>query len=331
MLFFFRAFFLFSSLEYALWYILTVAGPVLRHLYPTPYQACRDYGFFYLINHGISDEFVAEVFTQSRAFFSLPIEQKDLVLVDKKNRGFTPMGEQSLDPVDQTQGDTKEGYYIYRNTKGKSEEKKPLRGQNQWPSGDTLPGWRKTMEEYYDAMNALGARLAKILAVGLNLEPSYFEGMFMEPMSALRLLHYSAKVSNPGEGILGAGAHTDWGLLTFLAMDNVPGLQVLHNGAWRDVPPVAGAFICNVGDMLKRWTNDHLHSAKHRVVNRLGCERYSVPFFFEPAFDTEVMCMPQFCSDKNPTKYPPTTCGQYLLDKHILTSTVFKTQGEGGA
>ncbi|CAN0506274.1 unnamed protein product [Ectocarpus sp. 8 AP-2014] len=87
---------------------------------------------------------------------------------------------------------------------------------------------------------------------------------------------------------MGAGAHTDWGLMTLLATDEVPGLQVRLDGEWLDVPPRKGAFICNLGDMLQRWTNDDLRSTVHRVVNKLGLERYSIPFFFEPNFDTVV-------------------------------------------
>lgn len=70
-------------------------------------QACKDFGFFYVENHGVSEEVMAEVFRQSKAFFSLSIGDKMGVKADKNNRGYTPMHEQVLDPGNQTKGDTK--------------------------------------------------------------------------------------------------------------------------------------------------------------------------------------------------------------------------------
>lgn len=70
-------------------------------------QACKDFGFFYVENHGVSEEVMAEVFRQSRAFFSLGISDKLAVKADKNNRGFTPMHEEILDPAKQAKGDTK--------------------------------------------------------------------------------------------------------------------------------------------------------------------------------------------------------------------------------
>ena len=74
---------------------------------PHPYQACKDFGFFYVENHGISEEVMAEVFRQSKAFFSLGISDKLTVKADKNNRGYTPMHEEILDPAKQVKGDTK--------------------------------------------------------------------------------------------------------------------------------------------------------------------------------------------------------------------------------
>ncbi|CAM9447850.1 unnamed protein product [Laminaria digitata] len=168
------------------------------------------------------------------------------------------------------------------------------------------------MQDYFDRMHAMGIRLSGLLSIGLGLDPAFFEGFFSESMSALRLLHYSSEVSNPEKGVYGAGAHSDYGMMTMLATDDVPGLQVRVNGEWCDVPPRPGAFICNIADMLQRWTNDHLKSAVHRVVNKLGRERYSIPFFFQPNYDAEVACLPQFCSEGSPAKYPTLTSGKYL-------------------
>lgn len=150
-------------------------------------------------------------------------------------------------------------------------------------------------------------------------------------MAALRLLHYSARVSDPGNGVFGAGAHSDYGMFTFLVTDETPGLQVLLEGQWVDVPPLQGAFIVNLGDMLQRWTNDAFRSTLHRVVNRLGQERYSAPFFYEPNFDTHVTCLPGFSSPDNPPRHPPTTSGEYLLGKYMRTHKDFAGPSSSGS
>ncbi|CAM9287485.1 unnamed protein product [Ectocarpus sp. 6 AP-2014] len=293
-------------------------------------KACKDVGFFYVENHGVSKDAMREVFRQSKAFFSLGVDDKMAVKADRHNRGFTPMHEEILDPSKQVKGDTKEGYYIFRELPtppdGKEDAARPLKGPNQWPSEDVVPGWRATMQSYFTTMHAVGVRLSGLLSVGLGLDPSFFESCTSEMAHALRLLHYSAEVSDPANGVMGAGAHSDYGLLTLLATDEVPGLQVRLDGEWLDVPPREGAFICNLGDMLQRWrvvTNDELRSTVHRVVNKLGRERYSIPFFFELNFDTEVVCLPQCCSEENPAKYPTVTAGSYILNKYSQTHQDF--------
>ncbi|CAN0402723.1 unnamed protein product, partial [Ectocarpus sp. 8 AP-2014] len=110
-------------------------------------QACRDFGFFYVENHGVSEEVMREVFRQSKLFFSLGMDDKMSVRADKKNRGYTPMHEQVLDPENQTKGDTKASarYYMFREgsaaADGEHDDARPLSGPNQWPSEELVPGW----------------------------------------------------------------------------------------------------------------------------------------------------------------------------------------------
>ncbi|XP_028079409.1 probable 2-oxoglutarate-dependent dioxygenase At3g50210 isoform X6 [Camellia sinensis] len=170
-------------------------------------QACLDSGFFYVINHGISQEFMDEVFYQSKSFFDLPVSEKMKVLRNKTHRGYTYPFSQRLDPVNQIQ--------------------------------DILPGWRETMEKYH--REALQEMLGK-------------------PIAILRLLHYEGSVFDPMKGIYGAGAHSDFGLITLLATDDIYGLQICKDKdakpqKWEFVAPLKGAFIVNIGDMLERWSN----------------------------------------------------------------------------
>ncbi|CAN0030535.1 unnamed protein product [Phaeothamnion confervicola] len=188
------------------------------------------------------------------------------------------------------------------------------------------------MLEYYGAMMDVGLRTARLLAEGIGCEPGFFEPFFTRSMSALRLLRYAPEVSDASEGVFGCGAHTDYGLLTFLATDDVPGLQagpVWLDGTWHDVPPKPGHFVVNLGDMLERWCNDALKSTRHRVVNREGRERFSIPFFFETNFDTVVEALPPFVGPDNPPRYPPTTSGEHLLLQYAKTHANFKLTEDG--
>eukprot|EP00882_Tetradesmus_deserticola_P026949 GHRQ01029774.1.p1 GENE.GHRQ01029774.1~~GHRQ01029774.1.p1 ORF type:complete len:192 (+),score=75.26 GHRQ01029774.1:466-1041(+) len=172
-------------------------------------------------------------------------------------------------------------------------------------------------------------RLLRLLALSLALPADYFAPHFTHPMVALRPLHYTAEVSAPASGVFGAGAHSDYGMLTLLATDEVPGLQVHLDGSWQAVQPLAGAFIVNLGDMLERWTNGLFKSTLHRVINTTGQERYSIPFFFEPNFTTRVECLPCCVTEERPPAYPPTTAGEHLLAKYAQTHAGYDVNKKG--
>ncbi|KAL8128632.1 hypothetical protein V2J09_017787 [Rumex salicifolius] len=160
---------------------------------------------------------------------------------------------------------------------------KPFYGPNIWPATDILPGWRQTMEKYQQ--EALVAReVARIIALALDLEADFFDKpeMLGEPIAVLRLLHYGGQVSDPSKGIYGAGAHSDYGLITLLATDDIMGLQICKDKdakpqVWEYVAPLKGSFVVNLGDMLERWSNCVFKSTLHRVLGN-GQERYSVRY-----------------------------------------------------
>ena len=298
---------------------------------------CQKIGFFYLDGHGIEAELFADVFAQSKLLFDLSKDSKNAMADPELSRGYTAMGEETLDPTKQRTGDTKEGFYIGRQVDPSSPKYNPakLAGPNQWPSPQKTPdmkdceAFRKVMETYFERISNVGLRTVRLLALSLGLPAQHFDDYFSEPMAALRLLHYDAVKSRPEEGLFAAGAHSDYGMITLLLTDENSGLQVqTKSGEWVDVPPRKGSLVVNLGDMLERWTNGLYVSTPHRVLTVGDVERYSVPFFYEPNFDTKVECLPVCCSDENPARYPPTTSGQHLLDKYKQTHADFKPNDE---
>mmetsp|Transcript_18253 Transcript_18253/g.44085 ORF Transcript_18253/g.44085 Transcript_18253/m.44085 type:complete len:319 (-) Transcript_18253:98-1054(-) len=291
-------------------------------------DACRDVGFMYLVGHGISKDEIDNVFLESKKLFALPTNVKESLTDKSMSRGYTAMEEETLDPAHQSQGDTKEGYYIGRDippTSARYDPKK-LRGPNQWPDLETLPEFQSTMLSYHRSASQVAMNLVRLLAQTLDLPSSHFDEDFDEPVATLRLLHYAQRQSQPDKGIYACGAHTDYGILTLLLTDEHPGLQIYHDGQWIDCPPRKDAFVVNIGDMLEIWTNGRYKSTLHRVLTSDKYERYSIPFFFDPKYETVVECITTCTDATNPPRYSPTTAGQHLVSKYERTHAEFRKE-----
>ena len=291
-------------------------------------KACIDIGFFYLDGHNIPTDFLEEVFEQSKMLFDLPLSEK-IALTDKNsNRGYTSFEEEVLDVSLQTKrGDTKEGYYIAKHIPLDEPDYNPqkFRGPNVYPDNansslDNPTQFRDTMDSYYELMSELGFKVVQLFALALELPEHHFDTFFNHnALAILRLLHYSNEESDPSDGVFACGAHSDYGMLTLLLTDSNPGLQILYKDQWIPVPPKKGLFIVNLGDMLERWTNGLFRSTLHRVICNGENERYSIPFFYEPNFDTLVECLDGCWGEKNPKKYESVTMGEFLIAKYAET------------
>ena len=195
----------------------------------------------------------------------------------------------------------------------------PTFAPNVWPARPE--GFRETWSEYYRVMRALAWRLMRIFAIALNLPEDHFWPYIDKPISPLRANHYPEQRTPPAPGQLRAGGHTDYGVVTILKPENVPGLQVLSKrGEWVDVEAPADAFVCNIGDLMARWTNDRWVSTLHRVVNppwevAAANRRLSIPFFFQPNHDALIECLPSCTSADNPPRYEPVIASQHRLEK----------------
>lgn len=193
----------------------------------------------------------------------------------------------------------------------------PLREPTPLPPEAALPGWRAAAAAYYLAMEEIGQALLRAIARGLGLAETHFDAAFVDGISTLRLIRYPARAPGSLDGIAGIVAegdrqgrhligarHADSGFVTILAQDGVAGLQALApDGAWLDVPPVAGSLAINFGRLLERWTGGRIRATEHRVVGDFA-ERRSIPFFYEPAAEARIAPLPLvFCPDFEPFAY----------------------------
>jgi isopenicillin N synthase-like dioxygenase len=304
--------------------IISLAGmysesPAARAAVAAQFRAaCLDKGFLYIVDHGIPAAVVNGVLAEARRFFALPLGEKMAVVMspEKYNRGYEPIRGQTLEAG--TPPDLKEGYYI-GNELAPDDPRVLARvfnhGPNQWPAN--LPGWRETLSDYYARMTALCRVIMRTLALALELPELYFEGFCDDALCNLRLLHYPPQPPNPLPDEKGCGAHTDWGAITFLLQDDVGGLQVWDpDHGWIDAPPVAGAFVVNLGDLIARWTNGRFRSTLHRVINTSGRERYSAPFFFTGRPEHVVECLPGCLAAGEVAAYAPTTAIGHLEEMY---------------
>jgi isopenicillin N synthase-like dioxygenase len=279
------------------------------------HKACVDTGFFYVINHGIPQEVLDDHLAMAAQFFDLPLEDK--MKIDSKfqhsTRGYEPMAAQTLD--EGSPPDLKEGYMSsvdagpdHRYTKLAV----PGTGPNQWP--DALPDFRLAYEAYTARALDLGRHLARLVALSLELPETYFDAGLAEPLHYTRILKYPPMPKDAKANQLGAGAHTDWGLLTLLHQDDVGGLEVRNaDGQWIAAPPVRGAYIVNLGEMFPVITNDRYKATMHRVLNNHSDRvRYSSPVFCDPEYFYRVECAPTILAHDGFAKYPPMTAGEHL-------------------
>jgi isopenicillin N synthase-like dioxygenase len=271
--------------------------------------ACREVGFFYVVNHGVPSNLVAEAFAASRNFFAQPVAEKLELSMDVigHNRGYAGFMREALDPAHGR--DRKEAFNIGLDLAADDPGLKagePYRALNAWP---TTPGFRDTLLAYFDACLALGDRIHRAFASDLGLDLDYFVDKLARPLATLRLLRYPPEPV----GEIGAGTHTDYGNITLLQTDGVGGLEVrTRAGRWLAAPSISGAFIVNIGDCLMRWTNDVYVSTPHRVVSRGAGERYSIAFFLDPNPFANVEAIPSCVAPGESPKYPRILAHQYL-------------------
>ena len=296
-------------------------------------RAARTAGFLSISGHGVDTALTTEMLDVTAAFFDLEPHEKmaDYVEDRSANRGYAPEGSEALAyslgerdlPTDLfeafnvglelTEADLADPYYAAR--------RDTLFAPNRWPS--VPPTFRETWLTYLVAVDRVAGEVMSAAAVALGMPADHFECYLDRGPTVMRANNYQRRAGapEPQPNQMRMGAHTDYGSITVLLADSLPGLQICDDaGRWHDVVPPPGSFIVNVGDLLAEWSNDRWRSTLHRVVPpRAGSagpvRRRSVAWFQQPNWDAVIECLPTCADESNPPRYAPVTSGDHLMEK----------------
>ena len=254
------------------------------------HEALSRYGFFYVSGHGVPESLQTELIDLSREFFAAPLDVKMAIDMKKGGlawRGYFPPGGE----LTSGRPDRKEGIYFGREldqSHAAVRARLPLHGANQWPVA--FPRLKELTLEYMKRQEELGHLLMSGIALALRLPVDYFRKRFSEePTVLFRIFNYQKHVWKDEADEWGVREHTDYGFLTLLRQDDSGGLQVRsREGGWIEAPPIPGTFVVNIGDMLEVWSHGIYKATPHRVRNQGKGDRISLPFFFDPGWNTRL-------------------------------------------
>ncbi|MGM0724551.1 UNVERIFIED_ORG: isopenicillin N synthase-like dioxygenase [Dietzia maris] len=256
-------------------------------------EVTHEVGFFYLTGHSVPVDLIDDIRAVARRFFALSDESKRAIsMIESPHfRGYNSVG-----------GELTNGHVDWREQIDIAPEREAiagahgpmrLQGPNQWPA--EIPEFKPVVLEFRSKMFEIGLALMRKWALALGGDSSAVDEAFaVAPEALLKLIKYPPQQATDGDDGQGVGAHKDPGVLTMLLLEpGTSGLQAEDiSGAWIDVPPMADAFVVNIGELLEVATGGYLRATRHRVIKSADFrERLSIAYFFGPALD---MPMPMF-------------------------------------
>jgi isopenicillin N synthase-like dioxygenase len=292
-------------------------------------EACCDIGFFTIAGHGVPEVAVRDLRQAAHAFFAQPLEEKRRAAHPEAGtpRGYHALAGEALARANDAVAppDLKEFFHVGPVDTADDPYYTCERGRqfflpNLWPARPA--GFREAALAYYRTMDRLVAFLMRLAALALGIEERFFDDKVTRSIGTMRLNYYPRQLQAPAPGQLRAGAHTDYGSITILNGEDVPGgLQVrTRAGDWVDVHTPPEHFVTNIGDLLMRWTNDRWLSNLHRVVNPPlagghNAPRLSIAFFNHPNYDALIECI----APPGQARYPPLLSGDYRDAQYLKT------------
>ncbi|XVF59369.1 hypothetical protein PTKIN_Ptkin07bG0270200 [Pterospermum kingtungense] len=253
-------------------------------------QACRETGFFYVKGHGVSESLMNEVRSMAHKFFNLPCEEKLKIKMTPAAgyRGYEKVKENITKGVPDLVEAVDFFKEIKKGTYGKFGE--VMAGHNQWPADP--PNFKTKMEEYFSHCTDVSRKIMRGIALAWGGKPDEFEGeRGGDAFWIVRVSGYPGlSLPDAQQNEIGCGMHTDYGLLTLINQDDdITALEVRNlSGEWIPATPIPGTFVCNIGDMLKIWSNGLYKATLHRVINNSPKYRVSLGYFFEGNVDAVV-------------------------------------------
>ncbi|XP_020259453.1 gibberellin 20-oxidase-like protein isoform X2 [Asparagus officinalis] len=279
--------------------LLDVSHPLLPSTLCSLSQACRDWGFFHITNHGVSKDLHAKLHSLSKQAFSIPSDIK------LKLGPFSPIN-------------TYTPHFIA----SPFFESLRVSGPDYYASAKSsagvlfgVPNSDDVLQEYGSKMMGLSKKITTILlnCLGDGFGVKYYEPEFSHSHGYLRINNYSPPEAASSQEVEGLGMHTDMSCITILFQDEIGGLQVRSKlGEWMDIMPSEGTLVVNIGDLLQAWSNGRLRSSEHRVILKQPVRRFSLAFFwcFE---DERVVAAPEeVVGEGNKRIYKPFVCGDYI-------------------
>lgn len=281
--------------------VLDLSRPVESTFVSALSQACQEWGFFYVANHGIPESIFSELCLLSEHIFSLPQELKLKLGPSSSIQTYTPRFIASP-------------YFESLRVSG------PNFMASAKASADELFGSQNreisnVLQEYGSKMIDVSKIVIEVLlkCLGNDYEGKYYKTEFSNCHGYLRIVNYSPPENVKEEEVEGLGMHTDMSCITLVYQDEIGGLQMRSKeGEWLNIDPCKGSLVVNIGDLMQAWSNGRFRSSEHRVVLKQPVNRRSLAFFwcFE---DEKVILAPDDVVGKGYARiYKPFVCADYL-------------------
>jgi len=273
--------------------------------------ACREWGFFQVVGHGIDTRLFDALRRQMRVFFAQPCAAKRVVARSERN----PWGYYDRELTKNTR-DWKQIFDYAATSCGASVPR--------WPPA--LPGFKEALVDYYRACETVATRLVGMIAANLGMAPHALDHHFTHGHSSWARLNYypvcanperPSGITTPTQGHLGVNHHTDAGAVTLLLQDRQPGLEVFRRGRWSPVEPIPETLVINVGDIVQVWSNDQYRAPLHRVLVNSSAERLSAAFFFCPSYETNYAPLSSTVNAHRPARYRAINWGHFYSQRTI--------------